>query len=36
MSRREKELSGSEEKLFRHLAEKQTVAVGDPPLAGKQ
>jgi len=36
MSRRDMELSESEEKLLRQLAEKQTVAVGDPPLAGKQ
>jgi len=36
MARREQELSESEENLFRQLAEKQTVAVGDPPLAGKQ
>jgi len=35
MARREQELSDSEEKLLRQLAEKQTVAIGDPPLAGK-
>jgi len=36
MARRDQKLSESEEKLLRQLAEKQTVAVGDPPLAGKQ